>query len=148
MRDDFITLGDFLDFLEWRKKQRDQAPQAQTTLLIPFVTPLAPRYPGDPPALRLYRESGRLYLVYKKGNIVHRLDQTRKSLRKISNRCFGPKKNVGLTLLGMSSYPVPVVTIGAMQSRIEVPDGKLVSVFDNGYISVSTASREGNTVTV
>lgn len=147
IRDELVTIGDFFDFLEWRRRQGYASPQVQTVLSKQFLITVPPQNPGTPPALRFYRENGRLYLVQKR-NELHRLASTKKTLSKISNRFFGSKKNISLSLYGYGPCPDPIVTIGIIKFRITVPEKKMVSVFENGYILESTAFRDGNGIIV
>ena len=139
-RDELVTLGDVLDFLEWRKRYRG----------VPygFKTEVSEPPPKTLPALRFYSDSGRLYVV-SRGNQLYRLRAGRwYSASTTQGFAFGNNSNT-VVFVDYETYGFLVrVERPGMVVRMRIRKGIVSSLFENGYVKESPAIRSGNRVTV
>lgn len=137
-RDELVTLGDVLDFLEWRKRYRGIPYGFETKILEPP--------PKTLPALRLYSDSGRLYVV-SRGNQLYRFRAGKYSASTVPGFAFGNNSNT-VVFVDYETYGFLVrVERPGMVVRMKIRKGIMSSLFENGYVKESPAIRHGNGVT-
>jgi hypothetical protein len=153
-REDLVTLGDFLDFLEWRRLQ------GRPVYLFPappkpvpqIVAPRPKR--GALPALRLCHSEGRLYTIGR-GSQLYRLKPTFgniKTASQLSGCAFTDNKSSFINVIGHPLWPTYsgpyVVLVGTprVSVRVIVQSETVSSLYENGDVVYSRFVRDGNTV--
>ncbi len=141
-RDELVSLGDVMEFLEWRKRYRG----------VPYTTPKSIWEPPPPqlrPVAKLYNSKRRLYSIGLKKGGRSRLSScmTYRPVSRINAFGFADKSNTFVTVVRrpneVSGDFVVRIKSPSMDIQITVRRGYVCSVFEDGSSSYQLRG-EGN----
>lgn len=144
-RNDLATLGDFLDFLKWRRVHRG--------IPYSFHGVIPKLIPDAIPVIRFYSDKGRLYTVSRKAGQqagqLYRIRMGSQLASTIPCCAFGDNKNTIITVCyGLAKKFNVRVETSAINVKVEVVDGMMSSLYNNGYVKESSVTRNGNNIII
>jgi hypothetical protein len=133
-RDQLVTLGDLLDFLEWRRVNRG----------IPYLSLAPPSTVLHRPAVRFYSWWGRTYTVSNKGQLYRLKGGAFRGVQASEVSCcsFGDNKKTWITL-GLGFVRIQTTKLDMV---VRLKEGVLSSFSESGHIAETVASCDGNRV--